>query len=71
MAKFTYQNILALQALLKPCPFCGGEAEVFRGITYGFRYLYEPRCIKCECALGIYETEEQAIEAWNRRDDSG
>lgn len=56
---------------LKPCPFCGGEAEVFRGTTYGFHYLYEPRCIKCECALGVYETEEQAIEAWNRRADNG
>lgn len=54
---------------LRNCPFCGGESEIFRGITYGFHYLYEPRCIKCECALGIYNTEEQAVEAWNRRVD--
>ena len=56
---------------LKPCPFCGGKGEIFRGTTYGFHYLYEPRCITCECALGVYETEEQAIEAWNRRADNG
>ena len=56
---------------LKPCPFCGGEAEIFRGTTYGFRPLYEPRCIKCECWIGIYDTEEQATEAWNRRADNG
>lgn len=55
---------------LKPCPFCGGKAEIFRGTTYGLHYLYEPRCIKCECALGLFDTEEQAVEAWNTRADS-
>ena len=55
---------------LKRCPFCGGEAEIFYGITYGFRALYEPRCIKCECWIGVYETEEQAIKSWNRRVDN-
>ena len=52
---------------LKPCPFCGSEAEVNHGTTYGFRYEYEPRCTKCECMLGVYETEKEAIETWNRR----
>lgn len=45
---------------LKPCPFCGGEA-----------YFYEfERCIGClNCGVETvsYHTEEEAIEAWNRR----
>lgn len=58
-------------AELKPCPFCGGKAEIYDGITFGFQRQYEPRCVKCECAIGLYDTEEQAAEAWNRRVDNG
>lgn len=54
---------------LKPCPFCGGEAEINYGMTYGFSYLYEPRCSSCGCMLDTYSTEGEAIEAWNRRVD--
>ena len=57
-------------AELKPCPFCGGEAEIYDGIIFGSRQ-YEPRCVKCECAIGLYDTEEQAAVAWNRRVDNG
>lgn len=54
---------------LKPCPFCGGEAQVVRK-------PYEPKvCVGCgdDACLGfsglgwLYETEEQAAAAWNRR----
>lgn len=57
---------------LKPCPFCGGEAILrnFDGADY-----------KCECTnnfcqasymIGMnYDTEEDAIEAWNRRITDG
>lgn len=43
-------------AELKPCPFCGGEISLILcdgGILGG---------------VYIYDTEEQAVEAWNRRD---
>lgn len=55
---------------LKPCPFCGGEAEVSYGYTFGAEYQYQPNCTKCYCSLGIYDSEEEAIEAWNRRTDN-
>lgn len=53
---------------LKPCPFCGGEAELtvfcdFRGdIAKAYAY-----CVNCNAYVGIFSKEEYAIEAWNTR----
>ena len=57
---------------LKPCPFCGGEAEIE---PYEVRKGYEAS-IQCNSCLGrmiiiTYDDEKTAvkkvIEAWNRR----
>ena len=59
---------------LKPCPFCGGDAEVFQVSTP----TYEEFVVTCKnrncCAfyigygdVGLYPTEQKAIEAWNTR----
>ncbi len=47
---------------LKPCPFCGGEAEY---MNYG----PEGQMIRCSecCAILDKDTKEQAIAAWNLR----
>lgn len=45
---------------LKPCPFCGGNAYIGNGRTW-------VRCVECGAETGCYDTEEEAIEAWNRR----
>ena len=51
---------------LKPCPFCGGEAEV-----EDCRYGYYVSCQSPTCLVspetGDYETKASAIVAWNRR----
>ena len=48
---------------LKPCPFCGGEAHIHRHERFGIE------CDECGMGLGwIKETEQEAIEAWNRRE---
>ena len=50
---------------LKPCPFCGGEGEIYQG-----RYLHEnwARCKKCETLIGgTFTSPLNAIKAWNTR----
>lgn len=49
---------------LKPCPFCGGEAEI-ECETHGFK-VYTVSCRLCDLhAAGM--SEEVAVMAWNRR----
>ena len=58
---------------LKPCPFCGGEAEAIKA-HHIFENPYVVICSneKCRASLGMFsKTKEEAIEAWNRRVDNG
>lgn len=67
---------------LKPCPFCGGEAEIKRGATCGGHGDYGPdkwvQCTNEECGIrtqkyfcdGYYGcdiTDEELAEKWNKR----
>ena len=60
---------------LKPCPFCGGDAEVLVLSKILNSTLYEYcRCGCKECGLlfpRFCVTKEAAIGAWNRRADNG
>lgn len=63
---------------LKPCPFCGSEAEIVWDVDAGYNSFpeenYHVRCIRCGCDLGGvfgFETEEEAAETWNRRAEKG
>ena len=47
---------------LKPCPFCGGEAEY--GLTMAGEEVY---CTECKAAMPRFTTEDATIEAWNKR----
>ena len=53
--------------LLKSCPFCGAEGD----INYNYDKKFAPYCINEDCFLNErdhgFETEQEAIEAWNRR----
>lgn len=51
---------------IKPCPFCGGEADVDIG-NFGGMVCY---CKQCFSQGKQCNTEEEAIEAWNRRIDN-
>ena len=68
-------------AELKPCPFCGGKIKIVTTMYGGLGYqlyhdiLDDPKK-KCpiakhegegEMGMWIYDTIEEAIEAWNRR----
>ena len=66
---------------LKPCPFCGGEAEsysyeaerdIFDSRSLGYvdtEYfdMWGCWCKECEAMIPEKRTEAEAIEAWNRR----
>ena len=64
-------------AELKPCPFCGGEAEFFSDVTFTAEtgeqigeIKWFAWCTECS-ALVSADTKEKAIEAWNRRAHDG
>lgn len=61
---------------LKPCPFCGGEAEFYPAacIEQGW-YIATVQCVSCAAQVcskpGLDRTEQEAndsaIKAWNTR----
>jgi len=52
---------------LKPCPFCGGEAETARITTGGIDEI-TIGCANCRVTCYSQESvEAEAIEAWNKR----
>ena len=51
---------------LKPCPFCGGEAEVWVSDVTNRAIVY---CTVCDAQIRIKQNEQEAIEAWNKRVD--
>lgn len=50
---------------LRPCPFCGGEANIYQMHFWGTTYTCE--CSDCGIETKPMDTEAEAIEAWNRR----
>ncbi|MGH1376651.1 MAG: Lar family restriction alleviation protein [Alphaproteobacteria bacterium] len=51
------------QSELKECPFCGSEKAVIASTS-----VYWGKCNACNSEHGgTYQTQEQAIEAWNTR----
>ena len=53
---------------LKPCPFCGGEADIFDYWNeWKKKYRWVVMCTNCKGGLGELDTKEEAIEKWNNR----
>ena len=61
---------------LRPCPFCGGAAEISYG-RFGGKDTSYVMCRKCAAQGEFfvvspkYASNERAIEAWNRRMSDG
>lgn len=59
---------------LKPCPFCGNEAEIIHEPMFGSdnpAEYYKIRCKGDDCAMGspdaLFDSSDQIIEEWNIR----
>lgn len=50
---------------LQKCPFCGGEAIIWEGPDY-FKVACKNQ-FGCAASVGLFDTEQEAIAAWNRR----
>lgn len=51
------------------CPFCGGEAEILTAESMNGGYLFGIMCNDCRSRGDVYDTEAEAIAAWNSRAD--
>ena len=51
---------------LKPCPFCGGDAEMQQGKYQGLRTFYVS-CLGCGARTDLEYDEEFAADLWNER----
>ena len=56
---------------LKPCPFCGGEAEIRRWHVFGRKCHVTVQCKKCKANSGDWHNKKRAIDGWNRRTNDG
>jgi len=53
---------------LKPCPFCGSYmVRIAKDKLPDGGYIYDVRCMNCGCGSPFRCTEEEVVEAWNRR----
>ena len=52
---------------MKPCPFCGGKAIIHDFKPFREKRLWYISCHDCEIEQINYLSEQEAIEAWNRR----
>ena len=53
---------------LKPCPFCGGESEIETEECSGYDVVCKTNdCFMDKGGGGIFDTEQEAIKAWNTR----
>ena len=55
-------------AELKPCPFCGGEADCNNaGFLKNGKPMWAVECVNCGMVTAFFYTDSEAIEAWNKR----
>ena len=51
---------------LKPCPFCGSESISCRDAGY-HTDVWFIQCEECWATFPHFDSEQEAVETWNRR----
>ncbi len=59
-------NKRTINAQLKPCPFCGGHANLLRGSEFGNNY-WRVACGRCLTETRKVNFPDDAIGLWNSR----
>lgn len=62
-------NELTINAQLKPCPFCGGHANLLKGNEFSNEYWHVV-CGRCLTETRKVNSPDDAIRLWNRRKDN-
>ena len=58
----------AMSKEVKPCPFCGSKAGIFKDDKNSDNIRYGVMCTGIDCAFwGWFESAEEAARSWNRR----
>ena len=52
---------------LKPCPFCGGKAELWKAIVSYDYNVCRYRCGCKKCSISASGSRKRAIDLWNTR----
>lgn len=55
---------------LKPCPFCGGTAEIRMQRLQGTYPVPVVSCDGCGALVAVGDTPKKTTAAWNRRADA-
>ena len=51
---------------IRPCPFCGKTDQKVKPV---WKYYYFVACLNCKAAGPVRKEEEEAIAAWNERQE--
>ena len=77
MSDATSTKLEPTRTELKPCPFCGATDEVMTtrdfwagAIPAEAEVANQVGCTVCDIWTPAFDTEEEAIAAWNRRADA-
>ena len=54
-------------AELKPCPFCGSTNIDCSNYSGSYNKAWFVQCDECCAMFPMFDTKEEAIEAWNTR----
>ena len=59
-----------MRIMLRPCPFCGGKADLKEVREGEDSITYYVACTKCDTVVGMHDAEpdsDRAMDKWQRR----